>query len=859
MLRNTFYDRKKSVVHHWYYDEANDPQYKKTHFKPYLYIPKRKDGHVDAIGIDGVELSKKEFKNLWDRNEFVKNTKGMTYFNLPPDQQFLLEKYKDKDILDLTKGKLRIFYYDIEVIADEFPDPKTALFEMTSITVYDTLTQKYYVWGTKIFDKYSTQEYFKDDPIDVVYEFCPTERDLLKKFMKFWRANFPDLLVGYNSFSFDLPYIVHRIEKVFGEDKAKMLSPVNYLRGIEQTNKFGQEYMEYDIGGIAHLDYMVLYKTFTPGERESDSLDFVSSEELGVKKLDYEGLSLTELCRKDWNKFINYNIWDVKLLVMLEDKKRYLEIAKFSAFSGFCNLDKALGKVAIITGVLAKQALAHDKIISTQSGGVHEKIPGGFVKEPDIGMYENIMVMDLNSLYPNTIITLNISPETKIAKIVRKEPDIITLYFFKSQKMVDIPSNKFRDVVKAKNWALSSSGVLFSQDSMGICAEFADSLYKKRKKVKSKMLKLENSLEGMDKDSEEYKTVERHAQQLDVEQYLYKILLNSTYGVLANRFFALYDLDCAKSITLTGQNLIRESGKISNNIMEKVWDLPKADRVVAADTDSAIISIDDILKKKDVKIVDDNGDLTDEFVDIETRITEDLNAGVERWAVDTLNTKDCRFVFKRESACPKALWTAKKHYIMNIKNSEGVKMDKMKYKGMSVVKATYPDKTKTIIKGIVKDIFESSDRAEAEDKFFKAYNKFFTFDYKDISTRSSVKVLKKWKSPAGGFHMIKHTPQHVKASLNYNHLLEIHKVTNKYPVITDGKKIKICYVKPNKYEIDSVAYIDELPKEFNLEIDYAAMFNKCVVLCLTPIFEALSWNVPDPKKQVEVSFEELFG
>lgn len=859
MLRNIYYDKKKSTIHHWLYSDEGEPIHRKIHFKPYIYVKAVDKKRVHGFGIDGVELTKMEFSSEWERNDFLKTYRGQVYFNLPATQQYLLENYYTKDIQDLTSYPLRTFYYDIEVVANEFPDPKDAKFPLTSITVYDNFSKKYYVWGVKPYDGYSCKDHLKDiEPEEIRYSYCPTEKELLTQFLKFWRKNTPDLVVGYNSYSFDLPYIVHRLEKVFGEGESAKLSPIGNIYGHEKENKFAQTYTEYSIAGVSHLDYLVLYKTFTPGERESDSLGFVCKEELGVGKLDYGDTSLKDLSESDWNRFINYNIWDVKLMVLLEEKKKYLSVAVFSAFSGFCNIDKALGKVAIIEGIIAKQGLLKNQFITTQDNGEHQKIPGGYVKNPEIGMYENVMVMDLNSLYPNTIITLNISPETKVARIENEDEKFVSIFLYKKKQRVDIPKERFKEILKSKNWCVSAAGIIFDQNKKGLCAEFADGLYKKRKSVKNRMLAIESKISDMDKNCEEYISQKRLADQLDTEQYLYKILLNSTYGVLANRFFALYDLDCAKSITLTGQALIRQSEKIANEYIQKEWNLPEKDRVVAEDTDSAIISIDDILKKTDSKIVDENGDLTKEFIEIENKISENLNKGVVEWAKETLNTIDCRFEFKRESACPKAIWVAKKHYVMHIRNSEGVKMDKLKYKGLSVVKSTYSDSTKNITKNIVKGIFEAADKKKADETFFKSYEKFFDLPTKDVSVRSSIKVLKQYMN-GGGLNTVKGCPAHVKYAIYYNELLKMLNLSNKYPLITEGSKIKLVAVSPNKYGIEGIAYLDELPPEFGLVPDKVKMFEKCVVKCLTPIFDALKWNVPDPKKQYEVSLEDLFG
>lgn len=858
MFRNVYYDRKTSSITHWTWDDDGNPIERKVKFQPYLFVKAKNEKEAVSLGIDGALLARKNFDNEWERKKFVDGTSEKLYFNLPPTQQFLLENFYKSDIQELTKNELRTFFFDIEVIADEFPNATEAKFPITSITIYDSQTKKYYVWGTQPFNEYTCKDYLQGvEPDEIVYDYCLTETGLIKSFVRFWRKNFPDLLVGYNSYSFDMPYIVHRIEQVFGPDKAAKLSPVDNIYGVEKENKFGQKYKEYTIAGVAHLDYMVLYKTFTPGERESDSLDYVCQQEIGVGKVDFGGESLLTLSKTNWNKFINYNIWDVKLMVMLDEKRKYLNVAKFSAFSGFCNLDKVLGKVAIITGVLAKQALMDGKVVSTQKEGVKETIPGGYVKLPEPGIYENIISVDASSLYPSCIITLNISPETKVGKVINTTDTSITIYNFRLKRNQEVPKDQLKEFLIKNNLSLSSCGILFDQTEKSVCAKFVDDLYQKRKDVKKKMLKLKASLSG-DKESKEYKKAKLLSDQLDTEQYLYKILLNSTYGALANRFFPLYDIDCAKSITTTGQAMIKQTQKIVNEYIEREWKLEPKDRVIAMDTDSNYISVDDILKKKMAQMIVD-GELSKEITDIEKKIEKNVNIKIREWAEDKLNSKDPRFDFKREAICPKAMWVGKKHYIMHVFDKEGVKIDDIKYSGLSVVKATFSEETKSITKSIVKGIMTSLSKKDSDTKYFDYFDQFNNIDINKIAVRTSLKTYDKWVGKAHGFKIAKGTPMNAKFSIYYNELLKSLGLQAKYPTIENGKKIKMVYVKPNKYNINGIAYIDELPAEFGLEPDRPKMFEKCVTNCLKPIYNALQWYVPNPEKQYTESVEELFS
>ncbi len=861
MYRNIYYDTRKSIVHHWGYDESGEPIKKTEIFKPFLYVPSSGSQKADMTGIDGVPLVKRVFENVYDRNKFIKEERGTIYYNLPPTQQYLLEKYHNIDISEMTRFPLRTFYYDIEVIADEFPDPIEAKFPITSITIYDTKTAKFYVWGIKPYDEYSCKDHLTDiEPEDIVYDVCDNEEMLLRKFIKFWRKNFPDVIVGYNSYSFDMPYIVNRLEQVFGVGSKDKLSPVGSIFGTEKTNRFEQKYTEYTIGGVTHIDYMILYKYFTPGERESDSLDFVAYTEGLGGKLDYGDMSLQELCRNHWDRFINYNIWDVKLLVLLDEKKNYLEIAKFTAMSGFSELSKAFGKTAVITGVLAKQALDNNQIITTQKGeDQHVKIPGGYVKIAE-GMYEDVVSFDANSLYPSNIITLNISPETKVAKVIEKSETDITLYLFKDKRRVVIPKEKFRPLLVHKKWALAPNKIIYDQTVKGIAPTFCDILYSKRKKVKDEMLKIETYLNGLSKDTDEYKRLKNISSKLDVEQYLYKILLNSTYGAFANRFFALYDVDCASSITLAGQAMIKQTEKIVNRAIVDLYGVEESDRVVGVDTDSCLITFKDVCDKHGFKLYSDDGELTDDFYKLEEVISNRINTEIKEWAIQEFLSIDPRYVFKRESVCSKALWTGKKNYVLFIINKEGKKINNFKYSGVQLAKSTLSNKVKDISKKIVSIIMFQKNKSVADQMIFDAYDyEFKKLDINDIAERGSIKSLSKWEGKNHGLITASGTPQRAKYSIYHNELLKILGLTNKYRRIENGSKIKLVYLKPNRFNLQGIAYQDIFPMDFDLEADYEHMFFKDIIQSLSPFYDALKWRIPDPKIQHEDSLENIFG
>lgn len=276
---------------------------------------------------------------------------------------------------------------------------------------------------------------------------------------------------------------------------------------------------------------------------------------------------------------------------------------------------------------------------------------------------------------------------------------------------------------------------------------------------------------------------------------------------------------------------------------------------------SNLISITDIRKKLNFELIDSNGDLTPEFVEIENKISDHLNTTIKDWAIEEYNSKDPRFFFKRESVCPRAIWTGKKHYILHLVNKEGEKMNKFKYSGMSLAKSTWSKTLKDLSKEIVETaIMTSADKSEADRMIFELFDdKFKKLPVKDIAERASIKVLNKWEPHSNGMNKIKGSTQNAQWTIFYNELLKKLKLDNKYPKVANGSKIKKVFVKDNQYNIEGIAFQDELPPEFGLEVDYDASFYKGVMKTLEPIYEALGWNLPDPNKQVEISLDDLFG
>jgi DNA polymerase elongation subunit (family B) len=578
MYRAAAYNPFKESIYLRTWTEDGDRIDTEIPFKPYLYL--EKEGATDGVSIFKTSLHKKTFKNSLERKRFVDNSSNTRiFYNLPPEQQFLIDTFKDQNgDPDFSRFPLKMFLFDIEVDTTcdpgHFPTPERAAVPINLITVYDSITKVTHTWGLK--------ESYEPTLPDCIYHRCKTEQDLILQFVDFWKSDYPEIVTGWNSTGFDIPYIINRFAKIFGEDFIKQLSPVGSIRSRKVFNDSGKELTLWSIGGIASLDYMDLYKTFSPGERESFSLNYISELELGEGKIAYNAVSLGELAHTDWKLFVDYNIQDVHLLVKLEEKLKFLEIARMLSYKGCTNFEAALGKVSIVTGVVAIQASKQGQIIPTFVGSAdRESYEGGFVRDPDKGIQKAIVSFDVNSLYPNTIITLNISPETKLGKIIEGDQSSeFTTIRLLNGNIHKVPSSKLSGFLTSNKISLSQAGVLYSQKTKGIIPTLIDRIYQERVEAKEQLSKLKKSGK---KDRETLLKITY----FDTLQYTIKILLNSVYGTFANKFSSLMDIDNAMSITLTGQSVARAGSSILDDYAKRVYGVNES-ITKYGDTDSVV-------------------------------------------------------------------------------------------------------------------------------------------------------------------------------------------------------------------------------------------------------------------------------
>jgi len=856
MYRNVYYDSRNQLIHLWTWDENGNRIKIESSYEPHLFVESPKA--TDGVSIFNTPLRKLTFKNQFERNKFVNETPIKRLFhNIGCDQDFLLSTYKDEiDNPNFGQFPLKVYFFDIETYSTgSFPVPEKAEDPINLITIYNTLNDTYYTWGLK--------PYTPSDS-NVKYFHCKSEIELIQRFLMFWEADPPDMLVGWNSSGFDIPYIMTRLHNVLSSEDAARLSPVNsiFYRENVGVDKFGKVINRWYIRGLSCIDYMEAYKSFARSDRESYKLGYIGQYELGETKVDIGATNLSTLSDTDWKKFVDYNIQDVRLLVKLDEKLKYIKLIRTLSYKGFIPFEQSLGKVSLITGAIAHQASKDGMIIPTFKLDEGETdYVGGYVHEPERGLSKAVVSYDANSLYPNTIISLNVSPETKIGKITLVEDGNYTLRL-SNNKIVTLEEEKFQRLVKKEQLSVSKYNVLYTQKFQGVVPKFIDRLYTERVDAKNKMIELKKESKKI-KDPSQLEKIEERILDLDTIQNVYKLILNSIYGVFGQRYSPLYDIDHAASITLTGQSVVKQASEIVYNYaLNQGLSCEKKDIYKYGDTDSAYFSFQPILNHLNIKLLE-NGKITDEARKVIKDIGDYLNKEIIDWAKIDLKSIDPRFIFKQEAVCDVAVFMEKKRYIMHVLESEGVvPKNPFKYVGVEVVRSSFSEATKSLIKNVIELAILSQDKSASNKILKEAYDKFCSMPIQDISFRSNISDLGKQERKIGDDGKIgKGTPVHSKGAIHFNEMLKHYDLTSKYESIGSGIKIKWFYPARNPFNFSSMAFLDEFPKELSdvFTIDYEKMFNKSVTPPIERLYDCIGWDLPQVTMQVHTDLIDLFS
>lgn len=791
-------------------------------YRPTLYITSNEETSYKTLA--GKNAGEVQPGTMKDCREFISRYDDVEGFEVYGNSNYVHQFISDAFIktgIKWDRDTINVTTIDIEVQSDQgFPQPDLANYPITAITTKNNIDNTFHVWGL---GDWSAEKTILPH-LNVKYRKCDSEHDLLYSFLNFWSSNCPDIVTGWNSRLFDMTYLVNRIAKVLDEKQSRRLSPW----GLISERKIpiaGREHQAYELMGVQQLDYMDCFKKFAYayGTQESYKLDSIANVVLGEKKIDYsEYGSLNELYKQDHQKFIDYNIKDVDIVDRLEDKMGLITLAMTVAYKAMVNMSEAFGSVGVWDALLYNELRKRGIVVPFKKNNVKErKIEGAYVKDPQVGGHDWVVSFDLNSLYPHIIMQYNMSPETIIND---KQYDVT----------VDKLLNKQPYLIPA-TYSMAATGQYFDKTKHGIVPEIIQNLYNERVTYKREMLEAKQKLEHATGDRYQ---IEKTITINENKQMAVKILMNSLYGALSNEFFRYYDIRIAESITVSGQLTIRWAEKKINEFMNKTLKTENEDYVIAIDTDSLYIRMSKLIEKVNppnpVKFLDR---VCEETI-------EPLLANAYEELFEYLNGYDQKMVMKREVIADKGIWTGKKHYALNVHNSEGVQYaePKLKIMGIEVVRSSTPMPCREMLKDTIKTIMTSNE-ATTQRYIKKCKEKFNNLRVEDISFPRGVSEMDKWKDHSNLYK--KGCPIHVRGSLLYNHYIDKYQLNRKYEKIFSGEKIKFCYLKlPNSIRENVIAFNSVLPDEFRVRefVDYDTQFEKAYLEPLKAILDAIGWQ-----------------
>jgi DNA polymerase elongation subunit (family B) len=802
---------------------------KKVRYQPTLFdLVSQPTGYTT---LDGKHVKPNKFDSISEAKDWynLHKKQGLVFGNTQYNYCWIGDNFRDDVPWD--KDQICIVTIDIEVECENgFPNPKDAAEPMLSITLKNHQNKKIIVWGLHEFQNHRD---------DVDYRICKDEADLLFKFLDTWSMIQPDVITGWNTEFFDIPYLCNRITKILGSDMVNKLSPWGKVHERE-VYQMGRKHQVYNIYGVAALDFFDLYRKFTYTNQERYTLDHIAFVELGERKDGNPYETFKEWYQKDYQSFIEYNIQDVEIVDKLEDKMRLIELCLTMAYDGKVNMTDVLGQVRYWDVVIYNH-LRKKKIVIPQKTEHEksEKFEGAYVKDPQVGMHNWVMSFDLNSLYPHLIMQYNISPETLVNG---------------GSAMVEGMVDKILDE-KLKNdteHCMTPNGAFFRRDIKGFLPELMENVYNDRVKYKRLMLEAKQEYEDTGEASL-LKKISRY----DNIQMAKKISLNSAYGAIGNNWFRYFDLLVATAITTSGQLSIRWIEKSINIYLNNILGSKDVDYIIASDTDSVYITFDKLVNK-----VFKEGTPTEKIVSFLDKIaTEKLEPFIDKsyqHLAKEMNAYEQKMKMDREAIADKGIWTAKKRYILNVWDMEGVrfKEPKLKIMGIEAVKSSTPAPCREKIKQALKIIMIGDEKLL--NKFIQEFREeFMKLPPEDIAYPRSCNGVQKFRGESQLF--AKGAPIHVKGAILYNHLVSKNKLENKYPLIQEGDKIRFLHLRqPNSFQSSSFSFMTKVPKELDIigKIDYDMQYEKSFLEPLRVITDKLQWILRNDEVG---SLEDFFG
>jgi len=836
MYQNVYYQREKNLVHLW----DDKVGYQTFQYRAYAY---QKDQYGDSITMYGDKVSKV--------TKFQKDDPNLFEADVPETTRILVDAYYDSDIP--SEGHV-VMTFDIEVeMITGLPNTEKAENEITAIALHDSATDDYFAL---VLDKENKIKQSVSIKGKTTVKTFRSEKELLYEFMSLYEHINPTIITGWNIDFFDVPYLYNRLKNLFGPTFANRLSPIGEC--------FYSPYRKrWSFAGVASLDYINLYKNYNYGLEPSYTLNYISKKELGREKIAYEG-SLDKLFETDLEKFIEYNIVDVELVVELDRKLQFIELCRGICHAGhvpyedFVYSSKYL-EGACMTYLKRKGLVAPNKPADRKermqeiNDNNQEKFIGAYVKDPIPGKYDWLYDLDLTSLYPSIIMTLNISPETKVGKIRGFDMEgwvkgTTPEYEVENSDLVYTHS-ELKELLTDNNMAISSNGVLYSQDKPGLIPDILNLWFSQRVEFR----KLEKKY-GKEGDKAQHAFYAKR-------QLVQKILLNSMYGVLGLPAFRFYDVDNAEAVTTTGQTVIKNTAKMANIKYNKELGTNE-DYNIYIDTDSVFFSALPLVKHRFPNWESfTDSELAIKIDEIAGEVQEFLNKFYDLMAEKFFNIKKHRFEIKKEYISKAGIWIAKKRYAQWIIAANGLPVDKLDVKGLDVVRSSFPKAFQDFMARVLRDILMGKKQSEVDDEILEFKKNIINLPIEHIAKGSAVKEISKYdkkKSKLNLAEFEKSTPAHVKAAIAYNRLLKFYDCPFKYEPLRDGDKTKWVYLKANPLNLDGCAFkgYDD-PKEImdfiNQYIDYDRIFAAELESKLDDFYRALKWEkvTAETKKAAE--------
>ncbi len=795
----------------------------------------------------------------------------------------LLEKDISKELVvlrelyykfdDVVPEWHNIVHLDIEIEMGGALTPeyvKAAPMPITSIALIDMTTK------TKIcfvVDKSKEiQETNQDGKLIIP---CHSEKELIRRFLDKWEELDPTIVIGWNSAYFDIPYIYYRLKQVVGEEEVLRLSPIKKIN----IRDFAGE-TQITIGGINHLDYMLLHKKYIMKEESSYKLGDIGTKYVGLGKIEYEG-NLNTLFKSDINKFIDYNLRDVEIIEKLEEKLKFIELTIM--ISHICNIpyESIYYNTVMNEGAILKY-LKREGIVSPNKPTTHnpslknvkESYAGGYLLEPIPGLYFDVIDLDFTSLYPSIIKSLNLGIETLVGrikvdhnptyeqnhsleKLKERDPEEIVIiekldkinYITKSTK---ITLKNLIKLIEDNNLTIAASGAMFRTDEKSVVSTILAGWFDKREHYRDLKKKA-----GKEEDWANYKLY-------DLFQHAFKILQNAMYGTFAIHGWRYTDgqLICSAAITNSGQRLTCESIDFVNNKINTELDTEKQ-HVCISDTDSMYIVLGDLLNHRYPNLPPE--EKNDKILKLAQEIQNEANADLNRICKSLYNIKPNTHYFqlKQEVICASVLTTGKRRYAMYVTNKEGVSVEELDMKGLELMKSNMNKLFKKFGEDFIKNILFGKPKNEIDKEIVTFYKSLRTLDPRVLGKPTGVKQIANYHIPARTGEMFSSfrlkAPANSKAAVRYNDLLKFKRLDKKYESIIEGDKLFIINLKQNPYNLETIGLPNaQVPPEIEefvkIYIDVEEIFQSLLGNKLRNLYLDLSWEFPSLNPNVEKFF-----